>query len=240
MMNHIDRKTCRWLVVEFLPRICLPACLMFAFAAVEVSRLTAAEFAARERLLIDDDWRFTYNDPPNNTVSLLYDVRPVRGAAQGAAADGAANEAPPQVVKAWILPSGNAFLKDPAHGAKRPDGNLGEGVAYIAPEFDDRDWRKVNLPHDYAIEGPFSRAGGGGMGRLPSAAVVWYRKHLDIPAADAGKSIFLDIDGAMSYSEVWLNGRFVGGWPFGYASFRLRSHALCETRRGKRAGHSAR
>ena len=59
------------------------------------------------------------------------------------------------------------------------------------------------------------------MGRLPSAAVVWYRKHLDIPAADAGKSIFLDIDGAMSYSEVWLNGRFIGGWPFGYASFRL-------------------
>jgi hypothetical protein len=38
---------------------------------------------------------------------------------------------------------------------------------------------------------------------------------------DAGKSIFLDIDGAMSYSMVWLNGRFVGGWPYGYASFRL-------------------
>src|SRR5262249_46215470 len=53
------------------------------------------------------------------------------------------------------------------------------------------------------------------------AGVVWYRKHLDIPAADAGKSIFLDIDGAMSYSEVWLNGRFVGGWPFGYTSFQL-------------------
>src|SRR5262249_25836303 len=71
------------------------------------------------------------------------------------------------------------------------------------------------------IEGPFTKSGGGGMGRLPSAGVVWYRKHLTIPASDAGKSIFLDIDGAMSYSEVWLNGQFVGGWPYGYASFQL-------------------
>jgi beta-galactosidase len=71
----------------------------------------------------------------------------------------------------------------------------------------------VNLPHDYAIEGPFTTAVGGGMGRLPSPGVVWYRKSLYIPANDKGKSIFLDIDGAMSYSMVWLNGRFVGGWP---------------------------
>src|SRR5262249_30206310 len=63
--------------------------------------------------------------------------------------------------------------------------------------------------------------GGGGMGRLPSAAVVWYRKNLIIPGTSAGKSIFLDVDGAMSYSAVWLNGQFVGGWPYRYASLRL-------------------
>jgi beta-galactosidase len=51
--------------------------------------------------------------------------------------------------------------------------------------------------------------------------VAWYRKRLSIPAADAGKSIFLDVDGAMSYATVWLNGQLVGGWPFGYASWRL-------------------
>src|SRR5206468_12168829 len=81
--------------------------------------------------------------------------------------------------------------------------------------------RKVEVPHDYAIEGPFTTTGGGGMGRLPSAGVVWYRKRLNISASRAGKSTFLDIGGAMAYSEVWLNGRFVGGWPYGYASFRL-------------------
>ena len=59
------------------------------------------------------------------------------------------------------------------------------------------------------------------MGRLPSNGVAWYRKKLDIPASDAGKSIFLDVDGAMSYAIVWLNGNLVGGWPYGYNSWRL-------------------
>ena len=59
------------------------------------------------------------------------------------------------------------------------------------------------------------------MGRLPSHGVAWYRKKLDIPASDSGKSIFLDVDGAMSYAIVWLNGHLVGGWPYGYNSFRL-------------------
>ncbi len=44
---------------------------------------------------------------------------------------------------------------------------------------------------------------------------------MDIPAADAGKKIYLDVDGAMAYAEVWLNGNFVGGWPYGYASWQV-------------------
>jgi beta-galactosidase len=59
------------------------------------------------------------------------------------------------------------------------------------------------------------------MGRLPVNGVAWYRRKLDIPESDLGLSIFLDIDGAMSYAIVWLNGNLVGGWPFGYNSFRL-------------------
>ena len=61
----------------------------------------------------------------------------------------------------------------------------------------------------------------GAMGRLPSAGIGWYRRKLNIPAADAGRSIFLDVDGAMSYATVWLNGHLVGGWPYGYASWRV-------------------
>ncbi len=59
------------------------------------------------------------------------------------------------------------------------------------------------------------------MGRLPSEGVAWYRRKLDIPAADAGRRFFLDVDGAMSHAAVWLNGHLVGGWPYGYASWRL-------------------
>jgi beta-galactosidase len=59
------------------------------------------------------------------------------------------------------------------------------------------------------------------MGRLPSQGVAWYRRKLDIPLADKGRIIYLDIDGAMAYAMVWLNGHLVGGWPYGYNSFRL-------------------
>ncbi|MDA3929580.1 MAG: DUF4982 domain-containing protein, partial [Prolixibacteraceae bacterium] len=106
-----------------------------------------------------------------------------------------------------------------------PEGNPGSDFPFVQASFDDSDWENVTLPHDWAIEGPFQEGWnpevGGGMGRLPSNGVAWYRRKLDIPASDKGKSIFLDIDGAMSYAIVWLNGNLVGGWPYGYNSFRL-------------------
>ncbi|HTY64617.1 MAG TPA: beta-galactosidase GalB [Acidobacteriota bacterium] len=182
--------------------ICHYAILLFAvfhlapaFAAHATSSKAPLPWA---QVSINDDWRFAKGDPPNSKTDLRYEA-----------------------VKSWVLPAGNDFLMDPAKRIRRPDGNLGNDVAYVAADYDDSSWQKVNLPHDCAIEGPFTTAVSGSTGRLPSSGVVWYRKNLSIPASDAGKSIFLDIDGAMSYSMVWLNGRFVGGWPYGYASFRL-------------------
>jgi len=188
----------------------------------------------RERILIDENWRFTKGDPPGNTVSLLYDERQPQKTRRraGAEADGNSNtnepaasndstNRPPAVIKQWILPTGNDFIKDASHRFVRPEGNPGDGVAYAQPGFDDHLWQQINLPHDWAIEGPFTHAGGGGMGRLPSAGIGWYRKKLNIQEEDAGKRIFLDVDGAMSYATVWLNGQLAGGWPFGYATWRV-------------------
>ena len=191
-----------------------------------MSESSPAQSAPRERISIDDDWRFTKGDPPDSTVSLLYDMRPSsgrRGQAADANASAVSNSqaAAPAVIKQWILPSGNDFISDPARRFVRPEGNLGDGIAYVQPGFDDSSWRQINLPHDWAIDGPFTSAGGGGMGRLASSGIGWYRKKLAIPAGDAGKEIFLDVDGAMSYSTVWLNGQLAGGWPYGYASWRL-------------------
>lgn len=188
----------------------------------------ATQPITRERLSINDGWRFTKGDPPGNTVSLLYDVRPeVTDARDDRPADAQPTEAvdveaAQQVLKPWILPTGNPFIADPAGRHTRPEGHPGAEVAYVQRGFDDSDWERIDLPHDWAIEGPWLTEGPyGGMGRLPSWGVGWYRKELDLPATDAGKSIFLDVDGAMSYATVWLNEQLVGGWPFGYASWRV-------------------
>lgn len=88
-------------------------------------------------------------------------------------------------------------------------------------ETNDASWRKLDLPHDWAIEGPFRIELKGETGKLPYQGIGWYRKHFKVPAEDAGKQIFLDFDGAMANAQVWLNAQYVGTWPYGYNSFRM-------------------
>jgi hypothetical protein len=162
-------------------------------------RPASAERSPRERISINDNWRFTRDDPPGNTVELRYDVRPeITYDMDGRPAD--AEPRPPEeiaavaetVLKPWILPTGNPFIRDPARRHARPRGNPGGDVAYVQGSFDDSTWQRVDLPHDWAIEGPWLTSGPyGGMGRLPSWGIGWYRKKLDIPASDAGRSIFV-------------------------------------------------
>ncbi|HKW29826.1 MAG TPA: beta-galactosidase GalB [Verrucomicrobiae bacterium] len=199
---------------------------VFLFAAC--AGVVAGSDSPRERISIDENWQFIKGDPPGNKVSLLYDVKPRQerhGESTVEAETNVVTNEPARpssvVIKPWILPTGNDFIKDPSRKFVRPEGNFGGDVACVQPAFDDRSWQQVNLPHDWAITGPFSAKGGGGMGRLPTAGVGWYRKKLNIPATDSGKSIFLDVDGAMSYAVVWLNGQLAGGWPYGYASWRV-------------------
>ena len=185
----------------------------------------------RQRISINEDWCFFKYDSVSQADNLIYDVRPGAGGnkdynvADAKPTEAVEIETTQEVLKPWILASGNYFIKDPRKRHLRPVGNPGRDFLFVQNNYDDNSWEKVNLPHDWAIKGPF-QAGwnsevGGGMGRLPCNGVAWYRKKLDIPASDAGKSIFLDIDGAMSYSIVWLNGQLVGGWPYGYNSYRL-------------------
>jgi beta-galactosidase len=187
--------------------------------------------SGRERISINEGWSFFKYESAEKADKLIYDVRPeIADLTENKVADAKPTEAvevaaKQEVLKPWILPSGNDFISDPAKRHVRPEGNPGGDFPFVQNNFDDQSWEKVNLPHDWAIKGPFQKGPnpevGGGMGRLPVNGVAWYRKKLDIPAADSGKSIFLDIDGAMSYAIVWLNGQLVGGWPYGYNSFRL-------------------
>lgn len=103
-----------------------------------------------------------------------------------------------------------------------PDGSQRaepQGLARI--DLDDSGWRRLDLPHDWGIEGPFRDDLPNDTGKLPWAGIGWYRKTFQSPETDRGRRIFIDFDGAMSCSEVWLNGERVGDRPYGYSSFRL-------------------
>jgi beta-galactosidase len=203
------------------------------FVKAGFSQKTSAELknGGRERISINDGWKFFKYDAMTNADSLVYDARPeVKDDKDGRPADARPTEAlkvisNANVLKSWILPTGNKFIKNPEKRHLRPDGNPGRNFQFVQHNFNESAWESVDLPHDWAIKGPFYKGWdteiGGGMGRLPSQGVAWYRKKLDIPAADAGKSIFLELDGAMSYAMVWLNGKLVGGWPYGYNSWQL-------------------
>ena len=98
--------------------------------------------------------------------------------------------------------------------------NSGDAPGAEQPQFDDRAWRKLDVPHDWSIEGPFSetnRTGGAG-GFLPSG-VGWYRKEFTLPDTISNRCVFIEFDGVMQNSEVWINGVSLGKRPFGYVSF---------------------
>ncbi|MDT5271494.1 MAG: beta-galactosidase [Acidobacteriota bacterium] len=174
--------------------LALAACGFLLFA-----RGTAAQDVPRSRESFNAGWRFQKDDPPGAEGRLSYEK-----------------------IKNRVTETGGEFT-DAAAAAKpsRTDDGLGTDVSYTRRDFDDSAWRRLDLPHDWGIEGPFKQEYPGETGKLAWWGVGWYRKHFDVPASDRGKRLYLDIDGAMSYATVWLNGRFVGGWPYGYASFRL-------------------
>jgi beta-galactosidase len=87
------------------------------------------------------------------------------------------------------------------------------------PDFDDGDWRALDLPHDWSIEGPFSESPDSWtFAHLPTG-VGWYRKRFHIPETYTGKKVVVEFDGVYQNSEVWVNGQFLGKRPYGYIGF---------------------
>ena len=104
------------------------------------------------------------------------------------------------------------------------------------PEFNDAGWQAVRLPHDWSIAGPFDEenpAGGAG-GFLPSG-VGWYRKEFTLPKEDAGHRVWIEFDGVMANSDVWINGCLLGHRPSGYVAFAydMTSHLRFDGRRNE-------
>ncbi len=99
------------------------------------------------------------------------------------------------------------FLKEDAKGAEEP-------------AYDDSKWRKLDVPHDWSIEGPYDQTNltGRGGGYLP-AGIGWYRKSFTLNETDDKRKLFIEFDGVMANSDVWINGFHLGKRPNGYISF---------------------
>jgi beta-galactosidase len=97
----------------------------------------------------------------------------------------------------------------------------GEAPGAEKPETDTTGWRSVDVPHDWSIEGNFDRAAPatGSGGWLPTG-VAWYRKTFDAPKETQDQRVWVEFDGVMANSDVWINGHHLGHRPNGYVSFR--------------------
>jgi beta-galactosidase len=107
--------------------------------------------------------------------------------------------------------------------------NLSKAASSSGPAdvmFNDADWRKVNLPHDWAVELPFDQNSDMAHGYKPigpnfqNNSVAWYRRTFDVPAADAGSRLWLEFDGVYRNCDVFVNGWFIGNHKSGYDGFR--------------------
>ncbi|HSD66093.1 MAG TPA: beta-galactosidase GalB [Vicinamibacteria bacterium] len=104
--------------------------------------------------------------------------------------------------------AGWRFQKGDVAGAERAD-------------LADAGWRLLDLPHDWAIEGPFDPQISPHQGSLPFFGPAWYRKRFTVPDSARGRFYSIEIDGAMSNATVFLNGHELGGRPYGYIGFSL-------------------
>ncbi|SDU10915.1 beta-galactosidase [Verrucomicrobium sp. GAS474] len=197
----------RFLLLPFL--FLLPAGPLFPAPAAEEPP------PARERLLLDTGWKFTFGDPPDDNASALLAYPEARVLSKNSPAD---REAERQLV---------SDRSDPVSG------NLGGKLSWVAPGFNDGAWRDVTLPHDWAVSLPYTsrddsrepETADKDHGRkaiaFPNAAaragtnVGWYRRTFTLPESDKGRAVWVEFDGIYRNSLVWINGHCVGRNPSG-------------------------
>jgi beta-galactosidase len=95
----------------------------------------------------------------------------------------------------------------------------------MAINFDDSRWRKLNLPHDWAVELPFSYSPNFDVqshgykpvgGLYPETSIGWYRKKFSIPSKDSGSRFQIQFDGVFRDADFWINGFYLGNNQSGY------------------------
>src|SRR5256885_3615516 len=133
----------------------------------------------------------------------------------------------------WRFQFGHANdpAKDFGLGARRREAQFAKSGSFLPItrlDFKDGDWRELDLPHDWAVELPFTDAplvfhhGAKPVGReFPETSVGWYRRIFDLPKGDSGKRIAIEFDGVFRDATVMFNGHYIGQNERGYVPFRL-------------------
>ena len=130
----------------------------------------------------------------------------------------------------WRFHLGNAAdpEKDFGYGTGWGLAKAGAADGPANPDFNDRGWREINLPHDWAVELPFVPKdtammvshGFKPVGRdFPETSIGWYRRTFTIPESDKGKRISVEFDGVFRNSIAWINGHRLGREESGYSDF---------------------
>jgi hypothetical protein len=156
-----------------------PARLRFSFLLLLLFSMAGfgqASRFTRDRSSFNTGWLFQRNDPPGARDELDYEK-----------------------VKSQMLVSGRRNTG--TERTARPNENIGQNVAYTSVSSTTRRGEKLDLPHDWAIEGDFQQPLPGDIGKRPFSGVGWYRKHFNVPVSDKGKQIYIDFDGAMAYRK---------------------------------------
>jgi beta-galactosidase len=125
-----------------------------------------------------------------------------------------------------LLDAGWRFHLGNEWGAGQNLSKAGAGIGPASAVFSDATWRRVDLPHDWAVELPFDARADGGHGfkalgeAFPQNSVAWYRRTFELPKTDAGRRLWLEFDGVFRDCTVFVNGWFVGHHESGYSGCR--------------------
>ncbi len=202
-----------------------PLLSVLAFAGL----LLSAGASGRERLLLDFGWRFHLGDPAGVDPAVF--AYPEVDALERTAR--AHLEEEPRLVP---------LRRSPA------DVNAAPPVSFAQPGFDDRAWRSLDLPHDWAVELPFNPqalrnhgykdmgAGVGAqnswealemgqsaqaLGGVKGNTIGWYRRTFDLALEDRDGALWVEFDGIYRNALVWLNGRCLARNVSGFSSFKV-------------------
>nr|WP_315382330.1 beta-galactosidase GalA [uncultured Sphingomonas sp.] len=187
------------------------------------------------------------SDPSRRTVLALAAAAPLLPQAVRAAAPAPADPAVARgagLAPREVLPFDTGWRFALGHGSDpAKDFDFGYGQSDFAKtgdfklattDFDDSDWRALDLPHDWAVELPFvhdDRGNGDANSRshgykplgrrYPETSIGWYRRRFDVPASDRGRRTWIEFDGAMRDVILWVNGCYIGRHNDGYTPFRF-------------------